>query len=175
MWNNDWIKGEDYPVWADTDVYKKTIAGGYLLPWETPKDAYMRVASTVAKRLYKPELTEKFFDSIQAELARRAFDDFEDIPGFEMAFGRGVREWKDPYDAAEFLKDFMGCSEIVKDQVITPSKTQEHLIENGFSRKEVVKMLEEHVTKRFGPLALRPVSKRKNLKSKVDVEDTEFD
>jgi hypothetical protein len=39
MWNNEWIKGEDYPVWADTDVYKKTIAGGYLLPWETPKDA----------------------------------------------------------------------------------------------------------------------------------------
>jgi ribonucleoside-diphosphate reductase alpha chain len=64
MWNNEWIKGEDYPVWADTDVYKKTIAGGYLLPWETPKDAYMRVASTVAKRLYKPELTERFFDYI---------------------------------------------------------------------------------------------------------------
>ena len=64
MWNNEWVKGIDYPVWADTDVYKKTIAGGYLLPWETPKDAYMRVASTVAKRLYKPELTDRFFEYI---------------------------------------------------------------------------------------------------------------
>jgi hypothetical protein len=64
MWNNDWIKGEDYPVWADTDVYKKTIAGGYLLSYETPKDAYMRVATTVAKRLYKPELADKFFEYI---------------------------------------------------------------------------------------------------------------
>ena len=64
MWNNEWIKGVDYPVWADTDVYKKTIAGGYLLPWESPKDAYMRVASTVAKRLYKPELADKFFEYI---------------------------------------------------------------------------------------------------------------
>src|SRR5210317_1402175 len=64
MWNNDWKKGVDYPTWGDTDVYKKTITGGYLLPWETPRDAYMRVASTVAKRLYKPELTEVFFDYI---------------------------------------------------------------------------------------------------------------
>ena len=64
MWNNEWKKGVDYPAWGDTDVYKKTIAGGYLLPWESPRDAYMRVASTVAKRLYKPELTETFFDYI---------------------------------------------------------------------------------------------------------------
>lgn len=64
LWNNDWVVGKDYPVWGDTDVYKKTITGGYLLPYETPKDAYMRVASTAAKRLYKPELAEKFFDYI---------------------------------------------------------------------------------------------------------------
>jgi ribonucleoside-diphosphate reductase alpha chain len=64
MWNNDWVKGVDYPTWGNTEVYKKTIIGGYLLPNETPKDAYMRVASTVAKRLYKPELTEKFFEYI---------------------------------------------------------------------------------------------------------------
>jgi hypothetical protein len=31
MWNNDWKKNEDYPSWGDTDVYKKTIAGGYLV------------------------------------------------------------------------------------------------------------------------------------------------
>ncbi len=64
MWNNDWKKGEDYPAWGDTEVYKKTIVGGYLQPWETPRDAYMRVATTVARRLYKPELAEKFFQYI---------------------------------------------------------------------------------------------------------------
>jgi ribonucleoside-diphosphate reductase alpha chain len=64
MWNDNWKKGEDYPSWGDTDVYKKTIAGGYLQPWETPKDAYMRVATTVARRLYKPELAETFFNYI---------------------------------------------------------------------------------------------------------------
>ena len=64
MWNNDWIKGEDYPSWGDTEVYKKTITGGYLLQGESPKDAYWRVSNAVAKRLYKPELAEKFFDYI---------------------------------------------------------------------------------------------------------------
>ena len=63
-WNNKWIVGVDYPEWGDTEVYKKTIVGGYLQPWESPKDAYMRVASTVAKRLYKPELTDTFFEYI---------------------------------------------------------------------------------------------------------------
>jgi ribonucleoside-diphosphate reductase alpha chain len=64
MWNNDWVKGKDYPAWGNTEVYKKTIIGGYLLPNETPRDAYMRVSTTVAKRLYKPELAEKFFEYI---------------------------------------------------------------------------------------------------------------
>jgi len=64
MWNNEWKKGIDYPRWGDTEEYKKTITGGYLLPWETPRDAYTRVATTVARRLYKPELAGKFFDHI---------------------------------------------------------------------------------------------------------------
>jgi ribonucleoside-diphosphate reductase alpha chain len=64
MWNNDWKKGEDYPSWGDTEVYKKTISGGYLVNGESPKDAYWRVSKTVAKRLYKPELAEKFFEYI---------------------------------------------------------------------------------------------------------------
>jgi ribonucleoside-diphosphate reductase alpha chain len=64
MWKEEWIKGVDYPEWGDTEVYKKTIAGGYLLADETPKDAYQRVAKTVARRLYKPELAEVFFDYI---------------------------------------------------------------------------------------------------------------
>jgi ribonucleoside-diphosphate reductase alpha chain len=64
MWNNDWKKGEDYPVWGDTEVYKKTISGGYLYQGESPKEAYWRVANAVAKRLYKPEMAEKFFQYI---------------------------------------------------------------------------------------------------------------
>ena len=64
MWNNEWKKGEDYPKWGDTDVYKKTIAGGYLLQDETPREAYTRVAKTVARRLYKPEMADTFFQYI---------------------------------------------------------------------------------------------------------------
>ena len=64
MWNKEWQKGIDYPVWGDTDVYKKTISGGYLFGGESPRDAYMRVATTVAKRLYKPELANTFFEYI---------------------------------------------------------------------------------------------------------------
>ena len=64
MWSNRWIKGQDYPEWADADVYKKTITGGYLFNGETPKDAYRRVAKTAAMRLKKPELEDKFFEYI---------------------------------------------------------------------------------------------------------------
>ena len=64
MWNNDWEKGVDYPSWGNNDIYKQTISGGYLFNGESPRDAYMRVAKTVAKRLYKPELADKFFNYI---------------------------------------------------------------------------------------------------------------
>ena len=64
MWNNEWIKGEDYPTWGNTDAYKKTISGGYLFDGETPREAYKRVAKTVARRLYKPEMAETFFEYI---------------------------------------------------------------------------------------------------------------
>jgi len=64
MWNNEWKKGVDYPNWGDTEVYKKTIAGGYLLQGESPREAYMRVSNAVARRLDKPELAEKFFKYI---------------------------------------------------------------------------------------------------------------
>lgn len=64
MWNQNWIKGEDFPEWGDTDVYKKTISGGYLFDGETPKEAYHRVAKTIARRLYKPEMAETFFEYI---------------------------------------------------------------------------------------------------------------
>jgi len=64
MWNENWKKGEDYPAWGNNDVYKKTVSGGYLLDDESPREAYMRVAKTVARRLYKPEMAETFFEYI---------------------------------------------------------------------------------------------------------------
>src|SRR6056300_1318142 len=64
MWDNDWKKGEDYPAWGDTEVYKKTITGGYLLKDETPRNAYNRVCNAVARRLERPEMAEKFFEYI---------------------------------------------------------------------------------------------------------------
>jgi len=64
MWNENWKKGEDYPAWGNNDVYKKTISGGYLFDGETPKEAYQRVAKAVARRLYKPEMAETFFNYI---------------------------------------------------------------------------------------------------------------
>jgi ribonucleoside-diphosphate reductase alpha chain len=64
MWNENWVKGEDFPEWGDTDVYKKTISGGYLFDDESPKEAYHRVAKTIARRLYKPEMADTFFEYI---------------------------------------------------------------------------------------------------------------
>ena len=64
MWDENWKKGEDYPSWGNTDVYKKTISGGYLFRGESPREAYERVSKTVAYRLHKPEMAEKFFEYI---------------------------------------------------------------------------------------------------------------
>jgi len=64
MWSNRWKKGIDYPNWAESDVYKKTIQGGYLYNGETPREAYQRVARTVSKRIKKPEMEETFFNYI---------------------------------------------------------------------------------------------------------------
>jgi len=58
------VKGKDYPNWAESEVYKKTISGGYLINDETPRDAYWRVANTVAEHLERPEMAEKFFEYI---------------------------------------------------------------------------------------------------------------
>ena len=59
-----WERGVDYPEWGHTDVYLNTISRGYCLPGETPKDAYWRVSTTVANRLKKPEMAEKFMKYI---------------------------------------------------------------------------------------------------------------
>ena len=59
-----WELDVDFPSWANTEIYVKTISNGYLLAGEKPKDAYWRVATTVARRLNKPQLATKFFDYI---------------------------------------------------------------------------------------------------------------
>ena len=59
-----WELDVDFPSWANTEIYVKTISNGYLLPGEKPKDAYWRVASRVAMRLEKPQMATKFFDYI---------------------------------------------------------------------------------------------------------------
>ena len=46
--NLGWEVGVDFPVWANTEIYVKTISNGYLLPGEKPKDAYWRVSTAVA-------------------------------------------------------------------------------------------------------------------------------
>ena len=59
-----WELDIDFPSWANTEIYVKTISKGYLLPGEKPKDAYWRVATKVAQRLGKPQMATKFFDYI---------------------------------------------------------------------------------------------------------------
>lgn len=56
---SEWVSGKDYPEWM-SEISLATISKGYLLPGETPKKAYKRVADTVAMRLGKPELSAKF-------------------------------------------------------------------------------------------------------------------
>jgi ribonucleoside-diphosphate reductase alpha chain len=58
-----WERGKDYPEYFD-EVSLSTISKGYLLPGETPKKAYRRVAHAVATRLNRPDLENKFFKYI---------------------------------------------------------------------------------------------------------------
>ena len=58
-----WEKGKDYPEWMD-EVALSTISKGYLLPEETPRKAYKRVVSSIASRLNRPDLENKFFKYI---------------------------------------------------------------------------------------------------------------
>jgi len=60
----NWKRGVDIPEWGCNEIYIKTISNGYLLSGETPKDAYWRVSTTVARRLNKPQMASKFFDYI---------------------------------------------------------------------------------------------------------------
>ena len=60
---SSWEKGKDYPNWMD-EISLATISKGYLLPGETVKTAYRRVARASANRLKKPELENKFYKYI---------------------------------------------------------------------------------------------------------------
>ncbi len=60
---DNWEKGRDYPSFMD-EISVATLSKGYLLPGETPKKAYRRVANAAARRLGKPELENKFFKII---------------------------------------------------------------------------------------------------------------
>ena len=56
---SQWVAGKDYPEWM-TEISLATVSKGYMLPGETPKKAYKRVADTVAMRLGRPDLSSKF-------------------------------------------------------------------------------------------------------------------
>ena len=58
-----WERGKDYPEYFD-EISLATISKGYLLPGETPKKAYRRVAIAAATRLNRPDLENKFFKII---------------------------------------------------------------------------------------------------------------
>jgi ribonucleoside-diphosphate reductase alpha chain len=55
-----WERGRDYPEYFD-EISLATISKGYLLPGETPKKAYRRVAVAASTRLNRPDLENKFF------------------------------------------------------------------------------------------------------------------
>jgi len=60
---SQWEAGKQYPEWMD-EISLATISKGYLLPGETVRTAYKRVANASASRLKKPELANKFFKYI---------------------------------------------------------------------------------------------------------------
>ena len=60
---DEWVIGRDYPEYFD-EISLATISKGYLLPGETPKKAYRRVAAATAMRLNRPDLENKFFKII---------------------------------------------------------------------------------------------------------------
>ena len=55
-----WERGKDYPEYFD-EISLATISKGYLLPGETPRKAYRRVAIAASTRLNRPDLENKFF------------------------------------------------------------------------------------------------------------------
>jgi ribonucleoside-diphosphate reductase alpha chain len=61
----NWEVGVDFPAWANTEEYIKTITNGYLINNETPKEAYKRVCRAVTNRLNQTKAFEdKLFSYI---------------------------------------------------------------------------------------------------------------
>jgi len=61
----NWEVGVDFPTWANTEEYVKTITNGYLINNETPKEAYNRVCRAVTNRLNQTKAFEdKLFSYI---------------------------------------------------------------------------------------------------------------
>lgn len=61
----NWEVGVDFPTWANTEEYVKTITNGYLINNETPKEAYKRVCRAVTNRLNQTKAFEdKLFSYI---------------------------------------------------------------------------------------------------------------
>ena len=58
-----WERGKDYPEDMD-EVALATISKGYLLPGETPRKTYRRVANAIAERQNRPDLANKYFKII---------------------------------------------------------------------------------------------------------------
>lgn len=58
-----WKVGIDYPEWGNNPLYLTTIQGSYLQDNETPKDAYIRLASTATHHLNDDDsdLYDQFF------------------------------------------------------------------------------------------------------------------
>ena len=53
---SNWVAGKDYPEFFD-EISLATVSKGYLLPGETVKTAYKRVANAAANRLKKPRIS----------------------------------------------------------------------------------------------------------------------
>lgn len=62
---NTFVPGKDYPEWMNQEALI-TLASGYLLPGEVPKDAMKRVSRSAATYLGRHDLEVEFFQSIWA-------------------------------------------------------------------------------------------------------------
>jgi ribonucleoside-diphosphate reductase alpha chain len=62
---NTFIPGKDYPEWMNEEALI-TLASGYLMPGEVPKDAMRRVSSSASTYLGRHDLEVEFFQAIWA-------------------------------------------------------------------------------------------------------------
>ena len=58
-----WVKGKNYPEWAD-EVSLSILSKGYLLPDEDVFDAFRRVSKAAARRLKRKDLQPYFYEAI---------------------------------------------------------------------------------------------------------------